>query len=505
MDIELIEERLRGRWARERTYAGHLTLTSEALAPLRVAVRARGGASVGLSAAAVALVLIVVAGMAVIGGQRAGHGGASGSPTAAPTSGPDRSAAASSGTISEPTVLLDLGDSSLTGLVLGPDGAAYFLDTTSNQVDRMDLTSGALLTVATEGQQAPAPGEVVGGGMAVVAKPRLITTGGGDVLILDSSNSLWAWHPAVSTSGRGVLKKIFIPDSASWGAGARAIGTYVTSLALGRYNIYIVMPSAQQILKYQAAADGSGYPTAGRSNYLSVAQDVGNVTGMYVDGNVYLAADGRISKYQLGQAVAGWSLATPPALAKTPRYTVLTADNPAPDQGLLYAYDAANQRIVEFVKANGDYIAQYLGDPLAAPWLSSAGGMFVNAAADGTTKVYWTEGSYLLSASLGASAAEPSFVAEPSAVVAEPSPTPASGPLPTPVQPSGTSDPGWFQYRVLPGDTVSKVASKFSLQLWELELANPQIKNFNSLLIGQLLNIPPTAQLTQPPTTPVPS
>jgi hypothetical protein len=86
-------------------------------------------------------------------------------------------------------------------------------------------------------------------------------------------------------------------------------------------------------------------------------------------------------------------------------------------------------------------------------------------------------------------------------------PTPAATlqSLPTPISPTWTSGPGWFTYRVLPGDTMSKIAGKFNLQLWELELANPQITNFNRLLVGQLLYIPPPGQVTEPPTTPVPS
>jgi LysM repeat protein len=225
--------------------------------------------------------------------------------------------------------------------------------------------------------------------------------------------------------------------------------------------------------------------------------------------------DGRITKYQLGQAVDGWSLATPPGLAKTPKYTLLAADNSAPGQGHLYAYDAANQRILEFAKTDGAYVAQYEADPLGAPWLSSAGGIFVKTdAGDANPTVYWTQGSYLLSASLRTSAAQPSAsAAEPSGSVAAPSAsdyaapstTNSPGPLPTPVSPSWTSGPGWFAYKVLPGDTLSAIATKFNLQLWQLELANPQITNFNKLYVGETLYIPPPALLTQPPTTPVPS
>jgi hypothetical protein len=362
--------------------------------------------------------------------------------------------------------------------------------------------------VLAAGQQAPAPGGVMG----VVANPRLITTGGGDVLILDSSNSLWAWHPATgNASGRGVLKKVNMRIPAVY-MGIPAIGTSAVDQAPGQYEFYLADPDYWQIVEYPPAPDGSGYPAAGRADYLRVSQDVSKVTDMYIDGDVYLADGGHIEKYRLGSPVDGWALAKSPFGADIPRYTLLTSDNPAPDQGNLYAYDALNQRIVEFAKTDGAFVAQYVADPLGSQSLSMAAGMFVKTDAGGANpKIYWTLGEFLLSASLEPSVAESSpSAAEPSGSVAVPfasnfaAPTTTSGALPTPILPSWTSGPGWFAYKVLPGDTMSAIATKFNLPLWQLELANPQVTDFNSLLIGQLLNIPPPGQGTQPPTTSVP-
>jgi LysM repeat protein len=60
---------------------------------------------------------------------------------------------------------------------------------------------------------------------------------------------------------------------------------------------------------------------------------------------------------------------------------------------------------------------------------------------------------------------------------------------------------GWFSYRVLPGDFVAKIAQKFNLQVWEVEVANPQIHNFDILYVGWNLKIPPPGLLTPPPAT----
>jgi len=74
-------------------------------------------------------------------------------------------------------------------------------------------------------------------------------------------------------------------------------------------------------------------------------------------------------------------------------------------------------------------------------------------------------------------------------------------------EPSGAGDSGspvatYFQYTVRPGDQMWAIAAQFHLQLWELELANPQIADFNHIEVGEPLNIPVPGTLTKPPATP---
>ena len=485
MDIQRIEELLRTRPPRERTYDRRLPTLAETARPLRATVRARGGSPIGLSAAAVALVLVLVAGAALFGGWRNGQPGVS----AMPSTSPDNSTpAASSGsstptapaglTTVQPQVLLSFGTDDLASVVLGPDGAAYILDNTVHTVYRVDLKTSAKLPVLTASQ--PLSGGVAG-------DPRLMTTGGQDVLILDNFNSLWRWRPAAgSQTGRGTLIKVDIPDSSTWGASARAIGTSVVNPQIGQYNFYVVVPSQRQVLMYPPAADFSGYPTAGRASYLAVARDVSSVDDMYVDGGVYLVDGGKITrfKYEVGQTVGGWSPADPSG--PTPYYTRLTADNPAKDQGTCYAFDRAGERIVAFKKSDGSIVGQYMV-PAGTPWLTALTGMFVTTGAAGTNpKLYWTESGNLMTASLEPSSA-PTRSASSSAKV-PPSP-----------------NPSFQMYTVQPGDYAQSIAHRFGLSLWELEVANPQIHDFNYLQVGWLLEIPPPGWLTPAPASPGPS
>lgn len=57
-------------------------------------------------------------------------------------------------------------------------------------------------------------------------------------------------------------------------------------------------------------------------------------------------------------------------------------------------------------------------------------------------------------------------------------------------------------HEVQPGETLSKIAQHFNLTLGELLAANPQITNPNIIMIGEVLNIPGSGPVTQPPPIP---
>ncbi len=300
-------------------------------------------------------------------------------------------------TVVDPQIVVSFATDDLEGLVLGPDGAAYVLDSTVNEVYWVSLQTSAKLAVVAVSQE-----PLVGGG--IVGNPRLLGTGGTDVLVLDTFNSLWRWHPAASSkNGNGSLIKVNIPDNQNWGINARAMGTFVTNANQNQYNFYIVVPGMKQIRKYPPAPDGSGYPLQGGSNYLSVTQDLSNVDDMYVDGKIYLVAGGTITQYVLGQAVKGWTVdKLPDTLIRpqAPFYKRLTADDPAQDQGTFYAYDNQNRRVVAIKKSDGSIVGQYMV-PATTPWFTALTGMFVTTDTGGINPtLYWTEAGNLMKASL---------------------------------------------------------------------------------------------------------
>jgi hypothetical protein len=66
-------------------------------------------------------------------------------------------------------------------------------------------------------------------------------------------------------------------------------------------------------------------------------------------------------------------------------------------------------------------------------------------------------------------------------------------------EPTADATPGFFSYRVLPGDTFTGVAAKFHVSQAQLAAANPGV-NPAYLLVGQDLHIPPPAWSPASPT-----
>lgn len=86
-------------------------------------------------------------------------------------------------------------------------------------------------------------------------------------------------------------------------------------------------------------------------------------------------------------------------------------------------------------------------------------------------------------------------------VAANGQPTATSSPA-AQVTAAPSPGPTYLVYVVRPGDTLSAIAARFNVTLWEIELANPRLTNPNHVEVGQSLNLPPPGLLTQPPASP---
>lgn len=90
----------------------------------------------------------------------------------------------------------------------------------------------------------------------------------------------------------------------------------------------------------------------------------------------------------------------------------------------------------------------------------------------------------------------------PSAIVSSPPVRSA-----TPSEAIGSAGPpipfaSYQQYKVQANDSVSRIATRFHLKMWELLLANPQIPPSLAVRLNTYLNIPQPGQMAQPPPSP---
>jgi hypothetical protein len=293
----------------------------------------------------------------------------------------------------------------VVALVQGPDGVPYVLDRTTETVYRVDLKARKATQVLRAGQLV---------GTLKVAAPKMLAMGGPDLLVLDAKNVLWRWRPADS-HGAGTLTRVRVTGASSWGPDILAIGTFVRNADKGLYNLYVLDPSERQVLRYAPAADGTGYPAA-PTGFLATAQAVDDVDAMFIDGDVFLAEGGIIGRYVGGQT-GSWRAVDPgdTILRPAPRYVDVSSADPR-NEGVLYAFDEANSRLIALDKPTGAFREQYR--IITDPGWRQLRAMYVVAGTDGDpATLIWTDGRRLYSSVLqpAATSAGPSASATPGA------------------------------------------------------------------------------------------
>jgi hypothetical protein len=286
----------------------------------------------------------------------------------------------------------------LGGLVEGPDGAPYVLDRTTRTVYRISLQARKAVPIMKAGQAVASAGIKVG-------VPRYLAVGGPDLLMLDDKNVLWRWRPADDT-GKGTLRRLPVAEAATWGSDIMAIGTFVANFNAALYNLYVLDPSQQQILRYTMLADGSSFPAAA-TGYLTTPQDVSRVTSMYIDGEVYLADAGLVERFVGGRS-GDWSLAPPgdDVLRPTRRYALIGSPDPR-REGTLYVYDAANARLLAFDKLSGAYEAQFRPANGSPAWSALRSFYVVPRSPGQAPAIFWIDGNTLGTAILQQASAQP--------------------------------------------------------------------------------------------------
>jgi len=197
------------------------------------------------------------------------------------------------------------------------------------------------------------------------------------LFILDKQAHVLEYEPAAG------LKSFPTADNSAWRNPVAMTGY------LGR--LYLLDSGTNRILRYVLTNIGyDGSPT----DYLP-AETGANLAGaidLAIDGNVYvLHADGKISKYSEGAAVAFPQKNLDEPL-KEPSCIVVTGS--MDESGSVYVADTGNGRIVQFSKA-GEFVRQLRSRD--AGYMAALRGLFVDEAAK---KLYLIDGNKLYLATL---------------------------------------------------------------------------------------------------------
>jgi hypothetical protein len=240
-------------------------------------------------------------------------------------------------------------NTNLRRIVKGPDGAPFVLDEGTSSVYRINLANDRASVIFREGRETRG---------ATQGAPRLITVGGRHLVMVDTRNELWRWSPANSRGDGTIVRVSNVAGSSEWGNDILAIGTFIRDPEANLYNLYIVDPSAEQVLRYSPAADGGGFP-AQPTRWLSAPRDVSGVTSMYIDGDIWLADSGGVLRVADGNS-EGWEAESPEdeVLRTAPSY-LLVGSGAERRAGTIYAFDGANDRLIALSQVNGAFLGQY--------------------------------------------------------------------------------------------------------------------------------------------------
>jgi len=302
-------------------------------------------------------------------------------------------------------------------IVQGPDGLPYVIDNVTGAVYRIDAERGRATVVYQ-------PGFDLYG--TRTGRALLLAASGPDLVVFDASSNLWRWRPS-DGAGKGTLVKLRVRDGELWGSDIKAIVGFAADPGTGLYRLYVVDPSARQILRYQPAPDGTGYP-ATPTAYLINPMALGTMTSIAIDGDVYMTSDGVLRRYS-GGAADDWSPAEIGDELLRPLLTpTLVMSAGASRTGIVYVWDSSAHRVIAYSKASsGAMLAQYIIGDQAGPVGEILGGYILPAADGGAPTFVWAEAGRVRSAVLGKPVTQ-----EPGTSV-DPTPDPViETPIPTP-------------------------------------------------------------------------
>ncbi|MDQ4035786.1 MAG: hypothetical protein M3153_07630 [Chloroflexota bacterium] len=270
-----------------------------------------------------------------------------------------------------------LEDVEAVDMVAASDGSLWILDEGRGRVLRADPADGSVAVIYRAGQ-ALESGEVPG-------DPWLIATAATDVVVLDRQRMAWRIDLAERIPRRMPL------------AGAEAISSETTLIGalqhrppLEIFNLYVVDGSTGVIGRWTPpAVIPVTYPEPA-APFLTAEPDLDprEARDLRVDVNAWLLQADTVTRIDFGSPrdQADYSLDRPPDADVRPELDYRLLDGATVgDRDFLYVYDAANDRIIAFQRADGAFVRQWLArtEGASAGALADVRGLSVTSVTDG--------------------------------------------------------------------------------------------------------------------------
>ncbi|MFN8521404.1 MAG: hypothetical protein U0667_18945, partial [Chloroflexota bacterium] len=224
-----------------------------------------------------------------------------------------------------------------------------------------------------------------------MGRPRLLAMtalGTTTLLVVDDNGALWRWIQ-YNDKADGTLSFRRVGGDSVWGEDVRDINT-LAQTSQGTYNVYVLDPDVDQILKYAPTLDGNRFDAP--SNYLATKDEsVADYLKLFIDGNLYTLTGDNVVKHSAGRKV-DWRLDDPPDagdLRPGHRYRLIDGTGPS---ARLFVYDEEWQRFLVFLKSDGSYVEQW-SSAGPQPSMEDVRGMYVSQAGTSqspkTPQVVW--------------------------------------------------------------------------------------------------------------------
>jgi len=275
-------------------------------------------------------------------------------------------------------------------MVAASDGSLWILDAGRGRIVRTDPADGSAAVIYRAGQ-ALETGETPG-------DPWLMATAATDVVVIDRQRTAWRIDLA-----ERIPRRMPLEGAAEISSETTMIGALQHRPPLEIFTLYVVDGATGDIGRWSPpAVIPVTYPDPAEP-FLTEAPDLDSrdARDLHVDVNAWLLHADTVTRVEFGSPrdQADYSLDRPPDDDVRPDldYRLLEGATVG-DRDVLYVYDAANDRIIAFQRADGAFVRQWMApsDGLASAALADVRGLSVSSVSDGPPVAFLLTGEGVL-------------------------------------------------------------------------------------------------------------